>query len=43
MKINESTTTPIKNIDFGPNLKVCVFLRSPQNLWDFALERKKQS
>ncbi|MGO4913824.1 hypothetical protein [Leeuwenhoekiella sp. W20_SRS_FM14] len=35
------TTKPINNTGFGFNLKVCVFLRRPQNLMDFALDKKK--
>ena len=39
------TTKPIKNKGFGLNRRVCVYLRCPQNLWDFALnkEKKKQN
>lgn len=37
----QTLTKPINNTGFGLNRGVCVFLRSPQNLWDFALDRKK--
>ncbi len=43
-KLRESqfTTKPINNTGFGLNRRVSVFLLSPQNLWDFALDKEKK-